>query len=213
MKSVGFLMVGALLVSSGSLLGCGEDPIICITEGAEWFTCNQDKLYRCPMGEGEEVNMLLVTDCAAKGEICYDPLVAEPSCKDPAQKDHIVGADALRYDEQDDTANTLKAGAEDTGYTLDEKGIVIWGSFSPGDTDHYIFNAGSFDRFDLQVFIDGAKAGSSVSIDAVVDDGYSTLSGQGYFINGGLPNSGVNYLLKVSDWVEKPYTIQLKGNP
>jgi hypothetical protein len=100
---------------------------------------------------------------------------------------HIVGATPLTYTESAETTNGDTAGSETTGYTLDAGGAVITGSFEAGSStiDCYRFNTGAATDIDVQAFIggtaeDGDPGRVFISLDAVLDDGSSALTGFGY---------------------------------
>ncbi len=110
--------------------------------------------------------------------------------------ERLVGDSAPSFTE-DSLTNRLHI-----DYTLDTVGAKIKGSLkgSNGDTDGYVFNTGTFSHIDVQVYLNGIKQESSskvtVTLDALEDDGYSALSGRGYFINAWIqPN--MKYVLAV----------------
>jgi hypothetical protein len=205
--------LATLAISLGACGADGEEPARCLPKSTQVLTCVGDLLHACPPGEGLAwVEMVLVEDCAASGEVCHDPLTSDPSCKDPARKHNIVGPDAARYAEQDEQGNDARQSAEDTGYALDEKGLVVSGALVADDVDHYVFRTSALTRFDLQALFGSEKAAVSIAIDAVADDGYSVLQGSGYFINATLPNASAAYVLWIRGVEAKPYTIEIKGN-
>lgn len=102
----------------------------------------------------------------------------------------IVKADAATYTEANESGNNSHENAEDISYTLDDIGMIISGSFESSDpsNDYYKFNTSTFGRMSVQVFIDGVRQESltnevNIHLNAFEDDGYSTLTGDGYFIN------------------------------
>lgn len=139
---------------------------------------------------------------------------------DPAGGASILGDNAATYVEVAESTNSSAASSEVTGYTLDLDGLRIQGTFEPsGPTwDYYRFDTGTFTRVDVQVFVDGVMQNQQNaevwnSLNAYVDDGYSTLSGQGYFVNAWLSGNGTNkaYVLGIGGPAGKPYVIEMKG--
>jgi len=106
---------------------------------------------------------------------------------------HLVGASPFTSSESAEDTNGTTAGAVSTGYTLDADGAVFSGAFeASGPTpDCYRFETGTATDVDVQVFVAGiADEGSPqrvfLSLDAIADDGYSALTGNGYFDSAGV---------------------------
>lgn len=145
---------------------------------------------------------------------------ADPSGGDPyGTSSHIAGDDAFTYTESAEATNGTKASAEDTGYALDAKGIRISGALETGAVtqDVYRFNTSSFGYMDVRTFVEGAAQDEASSVlflglDAVADDGYSTLNGNGYFIHAWIqPN--MDYAISVSPSASgASYTLEMRGD-
>lgn len=132
----------------------------------------------------------------------------------------ILGDSAASYVEAAEATNGSEASSEITGYTLDLDGLRIDGAFEAAGTtpDYYRFDTGTYSRVDVQVFVAGVKQDEQssevrITLNAYVDDGYSTLGGNGYFINAWLSSNGANkaYVLGVSGPAGKSYVIEMKG--
>lgn len=132
----------------------------------------------------------------------------------------LVTSAAVQYYENNESANSLTSQAEDTGYVLDQAGLVINGSFeaSAMTSDFYKFNTGTFNKISVQVYIDGQKQtelshSTMISLNAAVDDGYSTLMGNGYFIRAWIQPSKVWVIdiLPPSSPSAQNYSIELVG--
>ena len=210
------LLVAVSMVFSagiaGPFQGCGGDGDslpTCTTQADEFSICDHDKVYRCPIGDGSKADMELVTDCGATGDICVHDLVAgTASCKDP---NHIVGDDAATYSEQDDVANNDEEGAENTGYLLDEAGLVISGSLGPGDVDHFIFQAGYSPHFDMQILRDGEKASGTLTVHPTSSAAIVVMTENGSIVNGsGNMWPAGDYLVKIENAGEGTYTLEIK---
>lgn len=141
----------------------------------------------------------------------------------------IVEPGAPTYEEMAEATNGDKAGGEVTALTLGEEGFVIEGLFEADapTTDHYQFNTGAhggaaqpdLPGIDAFVFIDGKLYDSGQSdvhltLDAVADDGFSTLS-LGGFDNAAV-TSGVEYDVGVSvsnpALYGKAYRLEVRGH-
>jgi len=101
---------------------------------------------------------------------------------------HIVSQNAIQYLENGVDTNDAKSTAENTAYVLDSAGLIIKGTFDSGAAAHdfFKFKRGTFNHLHVQVYVDGQKISDSsqktvLTMDAVADDGYSTLMGHGYF--------------------------------
>jgi hypothetical protein len=147
---------------------------------------------------------------ACGGGDSSDPLIDNSS---------ILGGNEVTYLEAAEATNNTEATSEVTGYTLDVDGIRIEGDFEAGSpsNDYYRFDTGAFTHVDVQVFVDGAKQAEAnyvvgTTLNAYVDDGYSTLSGHGYFINAWLSGTHKSYVLGISGPPGKSYAIEMKGH-
>jgi hypothetical protein len=136
----------------------------------------------------------------------------------PAEEIHVVdNSIADTFAETNEVDNSSRDTPELSEYTLDSSGLIITGSFENGNPtrDIYLFNTGEFQDVDVVVIIDNAIAETlSISLDAFVDDGYSTLGGLGYFYSAWLSNTNVDYILSLnpsSDLEGKTYTIEIVG--
>jgi len=141
--------------------------------------------------------------------------------------DMKLGPNATSYVEGSESTNGDAKSAEATGYVLETvNGLVIHGSFeasSPTD-DVYRFNAGvlggasqpGFPGVDVLLVIDGDREHHntplSLSLDTVVEKGYSSLSAGNYFINAALIKQQ-DYVIKVSAGpAGRSYTLELRGH-
>jgi hypothetical protein len=139
----------------------------------------------------------------------------------------ILGTGATSYTESSEASNGTVQTPEATGYTLETAaGIAIHGSFeasSPTD-DVYRFNAGTlgtasqpgFPGVDVRLVIDGDRTERNVplglSLDTVVEKGYSALHGGNYFINAALIK-GQDYVITVGGGSPgKSYVLELRGH-
>ena len=130
----------------------------------------------------------------------------------------ILGANAASYAEASEAGNNTEAASEVTGYTLDANGLRISGKFEAGtpSTDYFRFHLGTGTRLDVQAFVDGVKqtqetTQARLTINALVDDGYSTLTGYGKFINAGLPVANRDYVIGISGKAGASYTLELRA--
>jgi hypothetical protein len=138
--------------------------------------------------------------------------------EEPAENASILGSDAAAWSEANEAGNSTEAASELTGYSLDAKGLRISGRFeaSAPSYDYFRFRIGTSTRIDVQAFINGVKQDESSSparlnVNALVDDGYSTLTGNGYFINAGLPVANRDYVLGITGPAGATYTLELKA--
>ncbi len=197
---------------AGLFQGCGGDdgPLpTCTTNDHEFQICDHNKVYRCPIGDGSKADMELVADCGAAGDKCVHDLVSSTaSCQDP---NHIVGDDAATYSEQDDAANNDEQGAENTGYLLDEAGLVISGSLGNGDVDHFIFQADYSPHFDMQLLRDGQKASGTLTVHPTSSAAIVVMTEDGSIVNGsGNMWPAGDYLVKIEGASEGSYTLEIK---
>ncbi|MBL7669726.1 MAG: hypothetical protein JNM39_04515 [Bdellovibrionaceae bacterium] len=133
---------------------------------------------------------LILSACGSSGDSGVSP--PGPSLTEQlASGQHIVGPNPTQYTQKDTRANISSSLAEDTGYTLDHSGLVITGSFegtaaSAGSKHYYKFNTSTFDSLSAQVFINGlgqteTSQDSFITLFSAVSNGYSHLTGIGYF--------------------------------
>jgi len=140
----------------------------------------------------------------------------------------FVAANAPRYQESREVDNGTRAGAEATGLTVSAGGFVIEGSFEVGapTSDTYRINTGpfggatrpDFPGIDAIAFVDGKRMSTAqtevmLALDAVADDGFSTLS-LGGFLNAAVTRN-VDYLLFINPSATvagKPYRIEVRGH-
>lgn len=209
---------GPLVLSLGTvLLGCGggdgdgdgDGPPAggeCVTKAEEWRTCTDGALFECPAGDGAWADLELVQDCEDDGLAC-DDFSAE--CVDPSGS--ILGEEAAQYSATNESTDA----PEETGYTLDEAGLSITGSWD--GTRSFVFSTGEHERVNVQIFSDGVaqKSGTStvtVTLDALLDDGLSTLSGGGYFINAYVTQN-TDYVVAISgDGSDSEFEIQIQAS-
>lgn len=139
-----------------------------------------------------------------------------------------LGTTFVTYTELSEASNNSESTSEVVPYILNLEGIKISGSFeSTGvSSDSYRFFTGSdYGTVDVHVFIDGvrqyeANSEVSLSLNNYVDDGYSTLIGNGYFINASVSPAGVTnqfYVISISphfgsDVSGSNYTIEIHHN-
>lgn len=152
-----------------------------------------------------------------------DPAENANGTLESGNEDHIVGSDAASYYEKEDVNNSSSSKSENVGYTLDKVGLVIHGTFADSagsvSNDFYKFNTGTFSKINVQVYVDGKKETeanhlTTISLNAAVDDGYSTLMGNGYFIRGWIQPSKewlLNILPPTGTPASQSYTIELIG--
>lgn len=116
------------------------------------------------------------------------------SVGDGRSNDSTLGSSFETYYETG--SNTLEL----TNYTLDTDGLKIYDEFTdamdPGDV--FLFNTGIYGRVNVTVFIDGVRqyeenAEVIISLDNFVNDGYSTLNANGYFINASVSPTGEQF--------------------
>ncbi|MBF5044529.1 hypothetical protein FGE12_19175 [Aggregicoccus sp. 17bor-14] len=142
--------------------------------------------------------------------------------QDPAEQGSdnasILGTNAATFAEANETGNNTEATSEATSYTLDANGLRISGKFEAGtpSTDYFRFHIGTGTRLDVQAFVDGVKqtqetTQARLTINALVDDGYSTLTGYGKFINAGLPVANRDYVIGISGKAGASYTLELRA--
>jgi hypothetical protein len=133
-----------------------------------------------------------------------------------------------RYQEAAEAQNGTREGAEATGQTVTAGGFAIDGMFEGGtpSTDLYQIDTGTFGGMgkpdfpgiDVFVVIDGQRLGTaetrvSLTLDAVANDGYSTLRGGGF--SNAAVTRGVPYLLGISGsaaFAGKRYTLEVRGH-
>ena len=139
-----------------------------------------------------------------------------------------LGSTFVTYTELSEVDNNSESTSEIVPYILNLEGIKINGSFeSTGvSSDSYRFYTGSdYSTVDVHVFIDGVRqyeANSEVSLalNNFSDDGYSTLIGNGYFINASVSPAGAMdqfYVITISphfgsDVSGSIYTIEIHHN-
>jgi len=192
--------------------GSGEE-INCMTKAKEFHICHGSVLYQFPTGTGDLQPMIRVKDCADDGHTCED-MALDAYCSTGS----ILGPKPTNYTELNDLTNNSHDDSEVTGYTLDTDGIKINGNLTSGDTgDYFRFNTGTFGRIDVQLYVGGEKQDGGnyvalVSLNAFVDDGYSTLSGQGYFINASI-NPNLEWVIGIINTAaDGEYYLEMKGN-
>ncbi len=143
-----------------------------------------------------------------------------------AQSDSVLGASPTQYSESMEAANSAKKTPEATGYTLEtENGIAIHGSFEASNptADSYRFNSGAlgtagspgFPGVNVLLVIDGVRTHLntplSLSLDTVVEHGYSSLTAGNYFNNASLIK-GDDYVITVQPGTAgKSYVLELRG--
>ena len=136
-----------------------------------------------------------------------------------------LGSVFVTYTELSEANNNSESTSEIVPYILNLEGIKINGSFESNSVsaDAYRFYTGSvYGTVDIHVFIDGvrqAEANSEVSItlNNYINDGYSTLIGNGYFINASVSPAGATdqfYVISISphfgsDVSSSNYTIEI----
>lgn len=105
-----------------------------------------------------------------------------------------LGSDFETYTE------TSVDGLQMTNYVLSMEGMKIIGSFEDANdkADAYQFNTGTYRRVDVYVFIDGVRQNEEnsqvyISLNNALNDGYSTIQGNGYFINALVAPTGESY--------------------
>ncbi|MBW1811273.1 MAG: hypothetical protein JRJ87_23990 [Deltaproteobacteria bacterium] len=203
------LVIGLIL----SACGGSESEVNCLTKSTEFQVCHGSVLYKCPVGTGDWQPMIKVRDCADDGMTCEDRAV-EAYCSTGS----LLGPNPTLYSEVNDLTNNSHDDSEQTGYTLDTEGIKISGSLQSSDSgDYFRFNTGTFGRIDVQLYVDGEKQGGDnyvalISLNAFVDDGYSTLSGRGYFINAEIQPS-MSYVIGILNTsADSDYYLEMKGN-
>jgi hypothetical protein len=134
----------------------------------------------------------------------------------------LLGDDPAVYAEGDSGVEGVHRGGEPTGIRLDSSGLRITGAFDDADdaADYYVFNTGDYERLDVRTFVGGvrqeqANSDVSISLDAVADDGYSAITGRGYF-TGAYLVSGKQYEFSISALLDasvagRAYVIEIKG--
>jgi hypothetical protein len=138
----------------------------------------------------------------------------------PADNASILGAGAATYVEANEGTNGTEAASEVTGYTLDATGLRITGAFEAGSAtaDAFRFGTGPFTHLDLQLFVDGVKQAeanytATVTLNSFVNDGYSTLTGNGYFINAWLSGTNKDYVVVIHPSAAgAAYVLEIKGH-
>jgi hypothetical protein len=137
----------------------------------------------------------------------------------PPDAGSILGSAATSYAEANDAGNSSEAGSEVTGYTLDVDGLRITGTFAATGTtyDYYRFNTGAYRYVDVQAFVNGVKQDaqnyeSTVTLNAFVNDGYSTLTGHAYFVNAWMSGTDRDYVIGISGTPGASYTLELKAH-
>ena len=134
----------------------------------------------------------------------------------------------VTYTELSEANNNSEITSELVPYILNLEGIKIHGSFESSgvSSDSYRFFTGSvYSTVDVHVFIDGVRqyeANSEVSLtlNNFSDDGYSTLIGNGYFIDASVSPAGAMdqfYVITISphfgsDVSGSIYTIEIHHN-
>jgi hypothetical protein len=137
----------------------------------------------------------------------------------PVDNGSILGAGAATYAEASEAANGAEAASEVTGYTLDATGLRITGAFEAGSAtaDAFRFGTGPFTHVDVQLFVNGVKQAeanytATLTLNSFVNDGYSTLMGNGYFINAWLSGTNKDYVVVVHPGAAgATYVLELKG--
>ncbi len=195
-------------LAASLLLGCGDDGSTatptCTTKTTTFRICDGSRLYECPTGSGEQTDMQFIRDCAQENLTCNPGGIANASCKDPSGNDSILGENPAQYSKQNKTSESEHPAAEPTGYVLDSKGIAISGTFdsnAENPMDLFLFNTGTYERVDVQAFLNGAiQKGTdtkvTLTLDADKDDGKSKLQGKGYFINAWI-DVGQDFILTI----------------
>lgn len=120
----------------------------------------------------------------------------------------ILGPNPTVHTEQDDATNTFNA-PEPTGYTFDEAGLRIVGTFDNSEPDYYTFNAGTYWGFTINV---GSQA-IALSVDDP-DDGYSSLTINGRPTDDVVVLPSGNYRLSIagSD-IGSDYQVEILPDP
>ncbi|WP_455203106.1 hypothetical protein [Kaarinaea lacus] len=138
-----------------------------------------------------------------------------------------LGANFATYTELSETNNNSESTSEITSYVLDEDGLKIVGSFETtgASNDYYRFNTGNYATVTVHVFIDGVRqyeenSEISMSLNSYIDDGYSTLRGNGYFIRASVSPTNASfqdYVLGISERFDSnvagsDYVIEMRGD-
>lgn len=110
-----------------------------------------------------------------------------------------LGSEYQSYTEYSEAGNNSESVSEITAYTLDTDGIKITGSFEASGVtaDYYRFNTGPYGTVTVHVFIDGIRqyeenSRVTLTLNSFIDDKYSTLFGNGYFINASVSPAGIS---------------------
>ena len=110
-----------------------------------------------------------------------------------------LGSAYQSYTESSEAGNNSEGVSEITAYILNTDGIKITGSFEASGVtpDYYRFNTGPYGTVTVHVFIDGIRqyeenSRVTLSLNSFINDGYSTLTGNGYFINASVSPTGIS---------------------
>lgn len=147
---------------------------------------------------------------------------------DGSSDESTLGTTFATYAELSEANNNSESTSEIVPYILNLEGIKINGTFEATgvSSDSYRFFTGSdYGTVDVHVFIDGVRqyeetSEVSLTLNNHVDDGYSTLIGNGYFINASVSPAGATdqfYVISISphfgsDVSGSNYTIEIHHN-
>ncbi|MDB4975895.1 MAG: hypothetical protein JWN48_4236 [Myxococcaceae bacterium] len=178
-------------------------------------------------GMGVLLSLGLAAACGDDSSACDSSSAAcgdEPS---GTSVKSLLGASPASYTEINEVGNNQAAMAELTAYTLEgENGLAIHGTFeaTAPSTDTYRFNSGTFGTLstpgfpgiDIQLVVDGKVVHDNtpllLSLDTVVEHGFSSLSGGTYFTNAALLRKE-DYVIKVAPSAAgKSYTLELRAH-
>ena len=137
----------------------------------------------------------------------------------PVDNSSILGASAASYAEANEGGNGTEASSEVSGYTLDANGLRITGAFEPSGTtsDYFRINTGAYTQIDIQAFVNGVKQNeqnfqATISLNSFVNDGYSTLTGNGYFVNAWMSGTNKDYVVGISGPSGATYVLEMKAH-
>lgn len=90
---------------------------------------------------------------------------------------HVV-SNGASYTEAQESANSLSTTPEVTGYTLDNTGIVITGTFEASNPsfDYFRFNSGTASHAIVRAFVNGAASNATIKLQC---QGYSVTPSVG----------------------------------
>lgn len=146
----------------------------------------------------------------------------------PANDATSLGSNFTAYAEKSESNNNAESTSEITPYILDTNGLKISGAFESSGVsyDYYRFNTGTYGTVHVDVYINGVKQTEanhkvSISLNSYVNDGYSTLWGNGYFINASVSPAATSYkdyVIGISqsisaDVAGMTYTIEIRHVP